>query len=231
MTLPTTNIKFSELQTEFGGSNPISLSEYVRGGSYVPSGTTSSYGTIPTSNSNISLGVFRGTQKSTVLLNDHVIEAWVGSTFSGTASTWYIFWGRATGASAANQGKAAYFASVAQSASPNRKFVIDGTTTSITQSTAATSGSFAGEWLLSGNPGDYEVRFTQLNGFAFFSGSGSFNTWLTLDNGSDTSYVIQNSATQSDNFEELTVQIRDVATQTIQDTATIYLESNGAGIN
>lgn len=63
MTLGTTNLSMSALQTEFGGSNPISLSEYVRGGLYVPSGQTSTYGTIPTSNSNISLGLFRGVTK------------------------------------------------------------------------------------------------------------------------------------------------------------------------
>jgi hypothetical protein len=61
MAVPTTNVKFSDLQTEFGGANPISLGEYRRGGPYVPSGTTGSYGTIPTSNSNLSVGVFRGT--------------------------------------------------------------------------------------------------------------------------------------------------------------------------
>jgi hypothetical protein len=66
MTLPTTSLSFSALQTEFGGSNPISLSEYYRGagGGYVPVGTTSSYGTIPTSGE-ISMGVFRGTTKVT----------------------------------------------------------------------------------------------------------------------------------------------------------------------
>ena len=31
-------ISFSDLQTEFGGSNPISLNEYYVGGSNVPSG-------------------------------------------------------------------------------------------------------------------------------------------------------------------------------------------------
>ena len=66
MALPTTSLSFSALQTEFGGSNPISLSEYYRGGSYVPSGTTSSYGTIPTSGA-INLGVFRGTSDSVYL--------------------------------------------------------------------------------------------------------------------------------------------------------------------
>lgn len=38
-------IKWSDLQTEFGGSNPISLSEYYRGGSYVGSTNTN----VPTS--------------------------------------------------------------------------------------------------------------------------------------------------------------------------------------
>lgn len=63
MALPTTSLSFSALQTEFGGFNPISLSEYVRGGAFVPAGTTSAFGTIPTTNSNISLGLFRGTTK------------------------------------------------------------------------------------------------------------------------------------------------------------------------
>jgi len=37
MTLQTSGaISFSQLQSEYGGSNPISLSEYYRGGSYVP---------------------------------------------------------------------------------------------------------------------------------------------------------------------------------------------------
>lgn len=38
-------IKLSELQTEFGGSNPISMSEYYRGGSYVTDNNTG----VPTS--------------------------------------------------------------------------------------------------------------------------------------------------------------------------------------
>ena len=38
-------ISLSDIQTEFGGSNPISLSEYYRGGAYV----TSNNGNVPTS--------------------------------------------------------------------------------------------------------------------------------------------------------------------------------------
>jgi len=37
MGIPTTNIKWSSLQTEFGGTSPIGLSEYYRGGPLVPS--------------------------------------------------------------------------------------------------------------------------------------------------------------------------------------------------
>ena len=66
MAVPKTGpVKFSNLQTEFGGSNPISLSEYYKGGSLVPSNLSySNYGTgisgghvpnVPTSGS-ISLG-------------------------------------------------------------------------------------------------------------------------------------------------------------------------------
>lgn len=60
MTMPTGPISFSQLQTEFGGANPISLSEYYRGGSYVSASTSSAYGTIPGTGA-IALGVFRGT--------------------------------------------------------------------------------------------------------------------------------------------------------------------------
>jgi hypothetical protein len=101
MAVPTTNVKFSDLQTEFGGVNPISLSEYYRGagGGYVPSGTTSSYGTIPTSGQ-ISVGVFRGTvdfvpgsntftSNGTFVVPNYgtiTIEAWGGGGGGGEAT-------------------------------------------------------------------------------------------------------------------------------------------------
>jgi len=72
MTLPTAPLSFSQIQTEFGGSNPVSLSEYYRGGAYVGSGTSSGYGTIPTSGA-ITVGVFRGTQKATAAFSPNVL--------------------------------------------------------------------------------------------------------------------------------------------------------------
>lgn len=67
-------ITLAQIQTEFGGSNPISMSEYYRGGSYVPShsGTTG----IPGSGQ-ISMNQFYGKQD----------ESPVPSTWSATIGT------------------------------------------------------------------------------------------------------------------------------------------------
>jgi len=46
---PSGTIALSDIQTEFGGSNPISLNEYYAGGANVPSGTTGDFGALPTS--------------------------------------------------------------------------------------------------------------------------------------------------------------------------------------
>jgi len=48
-------IKLSEIQSEFGGANPISMSEYYSGGSFVPAGTSG----VPSSGA-ISVGAFYG---------------------------------------------------------------------------------------------------------------------------------------------------------------------------
>jgi hypothetical protein len=67
MTTPTSNISLAtNVQAEFGGSTPTSLSEYYRSGAYVPANQTTS-GTdgraIPSSGS-VSLGMFRGITKT-----------------------------------------------------------------------------------------------------------------------------------------------------------------------
>lgn len=61
------SLAFSEIQTEFTGSNPISLSEYYAGGSYVTAGTTGINGAIPSSGA-ISVSKFYGTQKTLAIL-------------------------------------------------------------------------------------------------------------------------------------------------------------------
>jgi uncharacterized delta-60 repeat protein len=50
MTLQTSGaISLSDIQTEFGGANPIGLNEYYAGGGLVPSGTTGTNGAVPSS--------------------------------------------------------------------------------------------------------------------------------------------------------------------------------------
>lgn len=69
MTIGTGSVSFSAIQTEFTGANPISLSEYYRGGGtgYVPSGTPNGgFGLIATSGA-ISVGTFRGTSRAVTI--------------------------------------------------------------------------------------------------------------------------------------------------------------------
>ena len=62
------SLAFSEIQTEFTGSNPISLSEYYANGAYVPAGTTGINGAVPSSGP-ISVSKFYGTVKFTPVTN------------------------------------------------------------------------------------------------------------------------------------------------------------------
>ena len=60
MTTPTGTISMTDIQTEFGGSNPIGLTEYYAGGAYVPSGISG----VPSSGT-ISMNNLRGKTKVT----------------------------------------------------------------------------------------------------------------------------------------------------------------------
>lgn len=61
MALPTSGpLTLQNIQTEFGGNNPISLNAYYAGGSRVPAGTTGTNGAVPTSGA-ISVNNFYGT--------------------------------------------------------------------------------------------------------------------------------------------------------------------------
>ena len=89
MALQTTGaITLANIQTEFGGANPISLSEYYAGGGLVPSGTAG----IPTS-STISIGSFYGASNYTgywlteLRFNStYVSNTFGGYTFTGSSS-------------------------------------------------------------------------------------------------------------------------------------------------
>jgi hypothetical protein len=71
MTTPSTDIGLSNVQTEFGGSNPVAISEYYRGGSLVGSGTAAgTSGNQIATSGEIKLGDFRAvTAFNAALLN------------------------------------------------------------------------------------------------------------------------------------------------------------------
>jgi len=81
MTLPTSGpLSLSDIQTEFGGSNPISLNEYYAGGSYVPAGTTGTNGAVPSSGT-ISISNFYGTSKTIIQLTSPISVAYASGGF------------------------------------------------------------------------------------------------------------------------------------------------------
>ena len=61
MAIPASGpLSMTTIQTEFGGTAPISLNEYYAGGTYVPAGTSGTYGAVPSSGT-ISIQNFYGT--------------------------------------------------------------------------------------------------------------------------------------------------------------------------
>lgn len=62
MPLPSSGpISLADIQTEFGGANPIGINEYYAGGAYVPAGTSGTNGAVPSSGT-IAINQFYGTQ-------------------------------------------------------------------------------------------------------------------------------------------------------------------------
>ena len=198
MALPTTSLSFSALQTEFGGSNPISLSEYYRGagGGYVPSGTTSAYGTIPTSGQ-INLGVFRGTQKAAAdvvsIANDYISTDTVHESDLDYNTTTYGIRSNGT---------------IDASATSTLGGQSDGTTNGSNWITPTSSASL------------YEVRATKVSGDAFQPTGSALGTWLACTSNRQWQLLL----TGLGRFDcVLTIEIRDAATQTVRDTATITM--------
>lgn len=69
MPLPSSGpLSLNDIQTEFGGTNPISLSEYYAGGANVPAGTSGTNGPVPSSGA-ISISNFYGTSKAVFRLD------------------------------------------------------------------------------------------------------------------------------------------------------------------
>lgn len=85
MPLPSSGpITLTDIQTEFGGSNPIGLNEYYAGGGLVPAGTTGTFGAVPSSGQ-ISIQNFYGTSNTLISITNQTIT---GSATS-SAGAWY----------------------------------------------------------------------------------------------------------------------------------------------
>lgn len=85
MTTPTGPIGLGHVQTEFGGSNPISLSEYYRGGAYVNSATAAGTSGVQIATSGaIRLGDFRAV---TAAMPTNFGGTYWRTRFGGTCST------------------------------------------------------------------------------------------------------------------------------------------------
>lgn len=75
MPLPSSGpLSLANIQTEFGGSNPISLSEYYAGGGLVPAGTTGTFGAVPSSGT-ISIRNFYGTSNVVISISDQIVSS------------------------------------------------------------------------------------------------------------------------------------------------------------
>jgi hypothetical protein len=78
MPLPSSGpLTLANIQTEFGGANPISLNEYYAGGAYVPAGTSGTYGAVPSSGT-ISIRNFYGTTAVTINLGSYDVYDFTG---------------------------------------------------------------------------------------------------------------------------------------------------------
>lgn len=85
MTLPTSGpLTLANIQSEFGGSNPISLNEYYAGGAYVPAGTSGTYGAVPSSGA-ISIRNFYGTTAVVISISDTAVSDITGGASSANA--------------------------------------------------------------------------------------------------------------------------------------------------
>ena len=84
MTLPVSGpLAMTDIQTEFGGTNPIGLNEYYAGGGLVPAGTTGTYGAVPSSGA-LSIQNFYGTSNYIPIYIEDVFSTYL---YAGNSST------------------------------------------------------------------------------------------------------------------------------------------------
>ena len=86
MPLPSSGpLSLNDIQTEFGGTNPIGMNEYYAGGGLVPAGTTGTFGAVPSSGA-LSVQNFYGTSNYIPVYIEEIFSTWL-ATGQGTSFT------------------------------------------------------------------------------------------------------------------------------------------------
>ena len=86
MALPASGpLALTDIQTEFGGANPIGMNEYYAGGGLVPAGTSGTYGAVPSSGA-LSIQNFYGTSNFVPAYIEEVFSTYL-YTGNGTSQT------------------------------------------------------------------------------------------------------------------------------------------------
>lgn len=221
MPVPTTNVGLSSIQTEYGGINPISLSEYYRGGANVPPGQTSAYGTIPTSGA-ISVGVFRGTTKvasNIVNITDHSMYVRRQAYNDGDSSALARL-------RLSPDGVLSLLGSTGWNPAFNAEgeIQLDGNDYFSDTSGGSTSGNtpIPNEWLQSGTPSLFSARVTIVSGGTPNGStrirSGTFGSWLPITSTLDWYWQAYSSTSSRDNIMNNVVTLAIALTS---DTSTI----------
>lgn len=84
MTLPTSGpLSLNDIKGEFGGPTSPSLGDYYAGGTYVPAGTTGTYGAVPSSGQ-ISIQNFYGTSQVVISISNTSVYYASGGLASAT---------------------------------------------------------------------------------------------------------------------------------------------------
>jgi hypothetical protein len=158
MTIPSSGpVTFTDIQTEFGGTNPIALNEYYAGGGLVPAGTTGTYGAVPSSGQ-ISVQNFYGTTAYTPIYVEEVFSSWL---YAGNGSTQAI----PNGIDLATKGGLVYFG---RRLTGDNHWLIDTARGGTKFLTSNTTGAQAGA--------DNYISSFNSNGFTLGTGSGETNS-------------------------------------------------------
>jgi hypothetical protein len=169
MTLPASGpLSLNDIQTEFGGTNPIGMNEYYAGGGLVPPGTTGTFGAVPSSGA-LSVQNFYGTSNYIPVYIEELFQTWL---YTGNGSTQTI----TNGIDLAGEGGLAWFAGrntetfemLFDSARGVTKYLLSGLTNA-----EATSG--AGERLTAYNSNGFSLGTDP--GFAINASGYNYVSW------------------------------------------------------